>query len=359
MARLVKHTATIVLAGALLTGCAYDEAARSLRERKTDSESLAIVFDNGLIDRPVTTKAVSMLSDHMNTMGVWGWQNSPEGGMECLFNNQEVTFNATLGKWIYTPVRYWELHSTYKFFAYAPHSGSEPGTKVVIDTTTHAISLKGVTLQGSNTITDGTPQLPARFKQVADADWMIDRTGQSMTGMAHQEVTFNMQHLLSKICVRMTRGDSFPPDSVISLTLDSLTMEGFISQGDFVQDQSFSPGITASEWTPVDTMPRYTIKSARNVSIPDSALYVLESLLIPQDVDTTHYVHIWYTIGHKNGHHDRYDHRFRLNGLFSQFDTGCNYILTAIIGTGVEPITFNSLVSVWGNHDTYLQINNQ
>lgn len=358
MTRLIRHTMEIVLTGAILTGCAYDETARSLRERKADSEGLAIKFDNGLIDRPVTTKAVSLLSDHMNTMGVWGWQNSPEGGIECLFNNQQVTFNATLGKWIYTPVRYWELHSTYQFFAYAPYSGSEPGTTVVIDTLTHAISLKGVTLQGSNTITAGTPQLPARFNQVTDADWMLDRAGQSLTGMEHQEVTFNMQHLLSKICVKVCRSDSFPPDSVIALTVDSLTMEGFISQGDYVQNMSFVSGLTPTEWTPIDTLPRYTMNSARNVSIPDSALYVLESLLIPQDVDTNHYVHIWYTIGHKNGQTDHRDYRFRMSEVFSRFDTGCNYILTAIIGSGVDPIVFNGGVSVWGNHDTYLQIRN-
>ena len=355
MNRLFRHTLMLVLAGAILTGCAYDETFRSLHNAQTDSRRMVIVFENGLIDKPVTTKATSLLSDHSSTMGVWGWQNTPEVGTECLFLNQEVTFSPSLGMWTYSPTKYWELHSSYKFYAYAPHCGSKPGVTASIDDVTHAISINGITLQGSNTISTGTPEPPANFNLVDDTDWMIDRTGQSMDGMTHQEVTFNMQHILSKLCVRVCRSSTFPLEQDATLIVDSLKIEGLIAQGNFTQSV-LPPATPNAEWVQVDTLPRYTVNSARNVSIPDSALYVLESLMIPQTVGTDHTVRIWYSITHTGGTTYRYSHLFRLNETFSTFETGCNYILTAVIGSGVEPITFNGGVSVWDNRDYYNSI---
>ena len=354
MSRLFRHTLTLVLTGWILAGCAYDDVVREIR--KSSDDSLPIMFENGLIDKPVITKATTLLSDHTNTMGVWGWQNSPAVGIECLFRNQEVTFNATLGKWVYLPPKYWEIHSNYQFYAYAPYSSNQLGTVATIDTITHAISIKGITLQGSNTIDSGVPELPARFIDEIDDDWMIDRTGQKMSGMLHQEVTFNMQHILSKVCVRVCRSNTFPVDSLVGLTVDSVKLEGYVSQGDYTQQFNITPLDPSCEWTQIDTLPRYDIVSAKNVSIPDSALYVLEALTIPQAIGNDHGVRIWYTIDHRNGYVDHLSYKFKLNELFTQFDTGCNYILTAIIGSGTEPIVFNGTSNDWDNYGTYLQI---
>ena len=224
MNRLSRHIAKLILAGMILTvgGCAYDDTVRDLREQKADSESLAISFSNGIIDNPLPmlTRAVTMLSDHMETMGVWGWQTTSEGVTECLFLNQEVAFSASLAKWTYSPLKYWDTRSKYRFYAYAPHSGSVPGVTVAIDST-HAVSISGVTLTGCNTIDSGVPYPPANFSHVTDIDWMLDRTGQSMDGIYRNEVMFNMQHILSKICVRIRRSDTALPDSLLTISIDN------------------------------------------------------------------------------------------------------------------------------------------
>ena len=359
MNRLFKHIANLVLTGFFLTvtGCAYDESVRDLREQTTVNPSLAISFSNGIIDNPVRirTRAVTLLSDHTESMGVWGWQTTPEGVTERLFINQNVTFSAPEAKWTYNPVKYWDSKSTYRFYAYAPHSGSVPGVTATINPTTHALSLTGVTLQGSNTIDSGVPAPPANFGRVADTDWMLDRTGQSMAGIYRAEVTFNMQHILSKISVRVRRSASFLPDSIIAMTIDSLQIGRFISQGDFTQATDDSPESLAAEWNPVDTLPRYTVTSAKQVSVPDSTVYVLESLIIPQRITSGQFIRVWYSIGNAGGYINRMDNMFSLTGLFQSFEAGKNYVITVTIGP--DPIQFDGGVQDWSSFDADNLIN--
>lgn len=351
MNRLFRHIATLILAGAILTGCAYEDTVRSVREYGTGRDSLAIAFNDGFIENPVRTRAVDLpltpLSSHTSTMGVWGWQTTSIEAVECLFLNKEVTFNGSLGKWTYSPVKYWDNYSTYRFCAYAPHAASVPGVTASIDPTTMNISIHGVTLNGSNTISKGVAELPANFANVDDIDWMIDRNIQTMAGINHNEVAFNMQHILSKICVRVMRGNTFLPDSVMSVVIDSITIGDFIRQGDFIQSRKAATEVLATEWTPIDTMPRYTLCSARNVSVPDSALYVMESLLIPQPVNTSHDINIWYRIGNPGGYINSFHYRFKLDDKFTQFLPGNSYILTFVVNP--DCITFDGGQSGWND----------
>ena len=358
MNRLFRHMVTLTLVGLILSvaSCTYDDSIRNLREPK-HGESMAIAFSNGIIDSPVTmyTRALALLSDHMESMGVWGWQTTQEGVTERLFQNQNVTFSTSLDKWTYSPLKYWEAKSTYKFFAYAPHSSTDPGVTASIDPNTHSINLTGVTLKGYNTIDSGVPSPPGNFGTVPDIDWMLDRTGQSMTGIYRTEVIFNMQHILSKLSVRVRRSTSFLPDSIISINIDSLKLGSFVSQGDFVQSIDNTSLTLPVEWTPVDTMPRYTVTSAKHVSIPDSAVFVLESLLIPQHVDGSQYIRVWYNIGNSGGYISHIDNIFSLNELFAGFEAGKSYVITVTIGP--DPIRFDAGVQDWNNNYADRSIN--
>lgn len=352
MNRLFRHIAAFALSGLILTGCAYDDTVRQLHQ-PVDSEGLAIAFSNGVIDNPVRIRtranALSLLSDHTNSMGVWGWQTTPAGVVERLFLNQDVTFNTPQAKWTYNPVKYWDYRSTYRFYAYAPHSGTVAGATASINETTHAISINGVTLQGCNTIDSGVPAPPANFSQVADVDWMLDRNGQSMNGIIREEVMFNMQHILSKLAIRVCRSANTQPDSVLTITIDSLMIGRFVAQGDFTQSLTDDPASMAAEWTPIDTLPRYSIKSARNVNVPDSSVYILESLLIPQSVGAGQNIRLWFSIGY--GHTSHMDHIYGLGNLFTRFESGKSYVITITIGS--EPIKFNAGVQEWSNWNAY------
>lgn len=345
MNRPVIHTA-MILVGMLLTGCQYNYMLQDVREHTPGTDSLPITFQNGVIEN--STKAVTLLSDHMNTMGVWGWQTTPTGTVECTFLNQKVAFNSQLNKWAYSPLKYWDTESTYQFMAYAPHSSANTDVTVSVDNSTHAISIKGITLNGNNTLKTAMTQVPGCFSNVEDIDWMVDRNGQSLQGWYRDEVTFNMEHILAKICLGVRLSPSFPED--ITVTLDSVQIDGFVRQGDFTASQTKF----VSEWTAIDTLPRYSMTSVSVPVVEKSTLWALESLVIPQETDLDSNLRVWYTLSAANGsytNHFSNIYNFKnldtRNNTFHTLNSGCNYTITLVIAPDV--ITFDSGVDGWDN----------
>lgn len=353
MNRLFRHTAAIILAGAILSGCAYDETVRELREQPTGSDSLAITFDNGLIDNPVVTKGYTLLSDHMNTMGVWGWQNK-DGQSMNLFLNQQVTFSPEYNDWTYSPAKYWEDGSSYRFYAYAPHVSSVPGASVSIDQETGYISISGVTLKGDNTMSAAAQPRPyGNFSTVDDIDWMIDRTGQLIpVEKIHNRVTFNLQHTLVKFNVMVKTGGDIT-ETGTQVILDSLSIGSFLSKGNFSQKLNRSPVIgdaadqAAAEWTVDATSPRYTLQGTRGAAVSADGCCVIESLLLPQDVAADQQVQIHYTLLSPSGRTEGFSHRFNLADAFSTFLYAHNYTLNIVIGLNL--ITFDAGATQWDN----------
>lgn len=356
--RLIRHTVmTLFWAGALLlTACQYESVITDLRDAERNADSLVIGFSNGVIDNPVSTRAVTLLSDHFNTMGVWGWQTTSDGLFGCLFRNQEVTFNASLDSWTYSPEKYWEKGSSYQFYAYAPHVSSVADAVVTINEETGRISITGVTLSGCNTMSTEAQPLPyGNFSSVSDIDWMIDRAGKAIPKeQIYSKVTFNMQHLLSKFNVMIKAIGALAADGTGTYAiLDSMSIGSFVSKADFTQllDHSPVPGNTvdeaAIEWK-LDTLSqRYTLQSTRNVTVSATGSCIIESLLLPQNVNDSQEVTIHYTLHTSTGRAEKFMCKFNLIDAFDKFKTAHNY--TLIINIGPDVITFDSGAVEWDN----------
>lgn len=343
-----------VLCLALLTtaGCQSELLIDDQQHRQAVADT--IDFVGGFIDKPVNTKSTALLAEHLNTMGVWGWQIIPEGDELKLFDNQIVSYSNATGDWTYSPKKLWSDDSQYRFYAYAPHSDSTAGSTVSIDPVTGRFKIDDITLGGSN-IMYNTPLRAAsgNFNGVTDIDWMIDRTG--LTGVKSsfgRKVTFNMQHILVKFNVKVRINNILEADpSIVSVTLDSLTIGTFIGHGSFEQKLNHTPDPgnaddnAVQEWTIDPSKPRYSINSARNVGIDATGFYVIESLLIPQEVDPGNTVKISYTTTSHDAHTERYIGIFNLNSVFDRFVGGNNYTLVITISPDV--ITFDAGSGSW------------
>ena len=113
MQNVARHRVLGLLAAVmLLAGCQYDSIVNQFRQETGQKDSLAISFGNGVIDNPVRTRALSLLSQHTNTMGVWGWQTTTDKMEVQLFNNQLVSFDHDENDWTYSPARYWLTRPT-------------------------------------------------------------------------------------------------------------------------------------------------------------------------------------------------------------------------------------------------------
>ena len=355
MLKKAGHRLVELAAVMLLAGCQYDGVVTDLRNETGGQDIPAISFGNGLIDAPTYTRANYLLSEHMNTMGVWGWQTTKDGEVGCLFNNHEVTFNPTFGKWIYSPQKYWEEGSSYRFYAYAPHGNTVDGATVSIDNETGRISIQDVTLRGSNTMsTSAQPQPYGNFSSVDDTDWMIDRAGR----VVHKEqirntVTFNMQHILAKFNV-MVKTNGAVTSAGTTVVLDSMSIGTFLSKGSFSQKLDHSPvadnptDMAAAEWTIDTTHPRYTLQSTRGATVDADGCCVIESLLLPQDITAGQQVRIDYTLHSENGRAEHFIYLFDLQETgFEEFRCAHNYTLNIIIGPDV--IKFDAGSTQWDN----------
>lgn len=356
MLKVARHRLLGFLTAAmLLAGCQYDSMVSQLREDAGQNDSVAISFGNGVIDNPIRTRAsVSLLSQHTNTMGVWGWQTTQGDEVVCLFNDKNVTYNPELAQWTYSPARYWDRGSSYRFYAYAPHSSSVPGAAVSIDQETGLITIQDVILNGSNTMsTQSQPQPCGSFIDADDTDWMIDRTGQMVSKeKVYSRVTFNMQHILAKFNVMVVANTEIMSAST-RLVIDSLSIGGFISKGSFSQRLKHTPvaGIeaddTVHEWITDSTSPRYLLQGTRGVTVTDSGCCVIESLLLPQYVTDGMNLRLSYSIGTEGGRTEHYTYLLGLNDAFSEFRCANNYTITLIIGAENDVITFDAGSTIW------------
>lgn len=360
MSFVVKFNSIIAAAAInLLIGCAYDEMVGSLTtDEELRQDTVAISFGNCIIDAP--TRSLTLLSEHTSSMGVWGWQKSADDMSLCLFRNQPVTFDASQHTWTYSPGRYWESGSSYRFYAYAPHSTEvDGGTTVNINESTGWITIEGITLQGDNTMSVGAMKQPyGNFSSVTDTDWMIDRAGRVVPKeRIRQQVTFNMQHILSKLNV-MVRCTAGMEERGISMILDSMSVGQFPSMGTFRQQLDHSPAFNSpadqavNEWQVYDSYPLNTIMSACNVQLDAQGKCVVESLVLPHSVGTDVKVKLFCSIPTGGGTSERVSYQFDLHEAIAQFLCATNH--TLYITIGVDVITFDSGAAQWEENNKAL-----
>lgn len=356
MLNVARHRVLVMLAAVmLLAGCQYESFVSHLNN-EDGNESLAISFGNGVIDNPVRTRALSLLSQHTNTMGVWGWQTASGRPEIRLFNDNLVSYDPDHEDWTYSPARYWEKGSSYRFYAYAPNSATVPGASVSIDETTGHININNVVLEGSNTMSAGPEPYPrGTFGSVTDVDWLVDREGKKVNPkQIGSLVTFNMQHIMAKLIVMVTLNKTIS-EGGIQVVIDSLSIGRFYSKGDFTQILDHSPvvGIEAdesvTEWQ-IDTInPTYALCSANGALIDSTGSCVIESLLLPQQVDSTQMILVDYSMHYPGGRIEHFDTRIGLKEAFSAFRCANSYILHLMIGPDI--ITFDADAKIWDNNE--------
>ncbi len=325
---------------------------------------VAIAFDNGIVDNPVGTRALLPLSDYQSTMGVWGWRSDNEMLDEPLFKNHLITYSTSLNGWTYTPLKYWEQHSHYRFYAYTPHSSDSraTGATVSIDEASGFISIDNVLLTGHNIRkNDASHTLKNTFAESDDVDWMIARQGQTANGRTPEKVQFLMNHILAKFNVRIRVSSSLvsPSSGITSISLSSLSVGAFKSKGSFEQKLLHVPSATsvtdmaAVEWS-VSNTPDVTLASGADIILDNEYTYVVESLLLPQDVTDTQTLNLRYTLTFNDSRTEYFDYALRLNDAFGtgslsgaggRFLSGYSYTLSININPDV--ITYDAGASSW------------
>ena len=313
----------------------------------------AIVFDDGFVDNNVQTRAAitTPLSQHHVTMGVWGWETDPAGEENLLFVNQLVKFegdSVDVHNWTYNPQKYWNESNLYRFYAYAPHDAM----RASIDAVTGRVSIQNIVLTGANLQQPASHTIKDNFSMSADTDWMVARGGQSVPGTYRYKVNFNMKHILAKFMAAVRLGSALvnDPDNP-QVTITQLTIGNFASKGSFAQQFDHTPNpedvteMSVPEWTLDASAAPYALSTASAATATAAPIYLLESLLLPQEVGDDIVAKLSYTISYQDGRSERFVHTLSLKEAFSRFCGGCCYTITFTINPRV--ISFDSGICNW------------
>lgn len=348
--RLITRTILGVTIVATLSACNNDVLLDE--EQHTEESLVAIGFDNSFVDNAVGTRATTLkLSEYAQSMGVWGWQKDENAAEEQLFKNHMVEYNGT--KWEYAPLKYWDTASTYRFYAYAPHSAKQKGNSatVALDKATGMISISNVKLQGDNLqeTNAGAEQKKTFITAANDVDWMVARTGQTATGSSHAIVEFTMQHVLSKLNARIRLSEVLTTDADIKeIRINSLTIDKLAAEGSFIQKHTATQGVKGieDEWTTGKAT--LTLNGAKDVAATTDWTYVLESLLIPQAMPAVSELTLVYSFVFSDGRTEYYTYRMALNEIFcniTHFISGNSYTVSITIAPDI--IKFDTDVTNW------------
>lgn len=340
----------LTLMAVLLYSCTNEEVFVENNEQKPVS---AISFDQSLVDK--VSRADINLSTYATTMGVWGYRNAATDN-EMIFKNQRVDFYADLG-WRYSPLKYWDAQSEYDFYAYTPYDQNA----VSIDTTdprAYILNINNIALTGVNL--QETPSAAEKmiFNGTADTDWMVARAGEkNVMGSSHNTVQFSMQHILSKLNVRMRISPTM--ENLLgeaTVTVDKVTIGSLHSKGDFTQKLTATPATveekatSATEWSLTDD--EITLQHTNVETLTTANLYLIESLVIPQVTDAEDKIYIEYTI-HYADHTEKFKFSKSLRDIdpeLQQFCTGYNYTLSFLINP--DQIIFTANACNWADGAT-------
>lgn len=216
-------------------------------------DSAVIGFGNAYIGNPIQSRAVSTLTTaNIDAFYVYGGHDN---SLTNTFDGTKVSKSG--GTWSYSPVRYWNAGTTYRFAAYAPEIPDGKGTVGTDDA------------NGRLTFTD----------YVCDPDNQLDLiyAGQSITAQAENNspVSFNFQHLLSMI--KFTFKSGFPND--VPVTVSELKVYGMAAQGTYNNGWTPDENQAVAEGAPFEEMVTTT---AENTASQATQAASANFVVIPQ-----------------------------------------------------------------------------
>lgn len=271
---------SMAIAASSFCSCSSDDIFVDQQDQPTAKK--AIVFGNSL---PTNSTRASLTPSggfpDGSVMSVYGFQTTG-GDVDQIFKNQTVTKTGT--DWTYSPAKYWNLTSSYDFYAIYPQ-----------DKITHSFD-------------NSTKMFAISDFVVADAsanqiDVMI---AEKNTTSPLNIVNFNFNHLLSNVNFYFNTVKTFNFTGVKSVEVLSFDVEGISNKGNYQQTGDVEGTWDASTAnTDIYNFPEVTSGAVDNAST--SVALATDLLLLPQSLNSTDKkVTMTYRINYLDGTAARY-----------------------------------------------------
>lgn len=282
MGKILRNISIVCVATniALLCSCGNNDILFENENGKQETTQKPIVFDNNL---PVNTTRTSLIADFPDgsVISVYGFQTTGTT-VDQNFDNQAVT--KTGDKWSYSPLKYWNIGSTYEFYAIYPKDKISHS----FDNATRMFSISDFVVAN---------------KVKEQSDVMI---AEKNTTNPLSQVHFNFNHILSNVNFYFKTISGFDFNGIASIEVVDFDIEGICNKGSYQQTGNVEGTWTAST-SSTDT---YDFPKVTSGSVSDNTSSVelaTDLLLLPQSLDNDDKkVTMTYRINYNDGTAARY-----------------------------------------------------
>ena len=272
----------IVLAGAvsmILFQACQESAVLTNIENKKDS-STEIQFTNYVGGMTRASRGVGDTFVSGDQMEVYGIQTTEDGTTAPNFNKQLVS-NVGQEIWSYSPTKYWEKNSTYKFYAAYPYSDGNS-----FDFDTYLFSVDDFTVKDTAS------------QQI---DLMIAQ--QITNHQPYNVVNFVFNHILSNVNFYIKTATEFNTTGISSVEVTYFDVTGLYSTGDFAQS-GWNNNVFVGQWTPDATslydMPKVT-NAVYTIGATSAQTLASDLLLLPQTINDNAKIGITFKLVYTDG----------------------------------------------------------
>lgn len=277
-------------------------AALTLASCTTNDEVLEVAKQQEMsfttfVDK-ATKGAIESLETDNATMGVWGYKVNVKGETHPVFASQKTVDGnddaqlvtrgvdvkegeTKLGTWSYSPLRYWDITSSYTFYAVAPFKYIEEDKGLIGATCTNA---------GVITIND----FELSSSQANTVDLLVaTKFAQSKEQVAQNPtINYTFNHVLSKINFKFTKntGDE-------TVKVDYMNLKGVLSKANCTYTHGGTPVIT---WTTPTIAKNYEcdlLTAPNTITTSDAFINGLTDLLVIPQTPTELTIDVTYWIG--------------------------------------------------------------
>lgn len=282
MGKILRNISIVCVATniALLCSCGNNDILFENENGKQETSQKPIVFDNNL---PVNTTRTSLIADFPDgsVISVYGFQTTGTT-VDQNFKDQAVT--KTGDKWSYSPLKYWNIGSTYEFYAIYPK-----------DKISHSFDNATKMFSISNFVVAN--------KVEEQSDVMI---AEKNTTNPLNTVHFNFNHILSNVNFYFKTISGFDFYGIASIEVVDFDIEGICNKGSYQQTGNVEGTWTAS----TSSTDIYDFPKVTSGTVSDNTSYVKlaeDLLLLPQSLDSDDKkITMTYRINYNDGTAARY-----------------------------------------------------
>lgn len=314
----MKRLFILSAAVAALASCSNSEVITEVNEPQVPDKAIAFETFSSNATREGAENSgqtsTNKLEEHHETFKVWGYKDVQT---DYVFNGVTVSYTSPTaevqsGSWNYSPIHFWDKNAnSYEFYACAPATASEatssftlnqqttsPATQANDYFTLSEVTLKNVTSsktdyvhslkdnQVTNNVNESgvTSSSPISYGN-ANTDYMIANACNVESDQFGSAVQLHFNHILSRLNITVKKGETLNNAKldVVSLKVNNMAAKGSFDEHD-VTVADLSQGST-KRWTVAANDPKVTYVANALDGVNNTAQYILQSLVLPQEVE--------------------------------------------------------------------------